>query len=80
MLESNFVNLNSDAKSIIENTNIIISKQAELKADCSKIETELVSIKESTETTLNNLIKDIKMNRLLIIIGIIILAALQFIN
>ena len=80
MLESNVVNLNSDAKSIIDNTNTIISKQAELKAACNKIKAELISTKESTEAILNSLKKDIKMNRLLIIIGIIILAALQFIH
>ena len=71
MLESNFASLNSDAKSIIDNTNTIISKQAELKATCSKIESELDLTKKSTEA--------IFMNRLFIIIGIIILAALQFI-
>ena len=36
------------------------------------------STKEITETTLNNLSKDIKMNRMLIIIGVIILALLHF--
>ena len=79
MLESNFASLNSDAKSIIDNTNTIISKQAELKATCSKIESELDLTKKSTEAIFNSLNKDIKMNRLFIIIGIIILAALQFI-
>lgn len=78
ILESNFAELNSDAKFIVENTNTIISKQAELKAACTKIESELVSTKEITETTLNNLSKDIKMNRILIIIGVIILALLHF--
>jgi chromosome segregation ATPase len=78
ILESNFAELNSDAKFIVENTNTIISKQAELKATCTKIESELVSTKEITETTLNNLSKDIKMNRMLIIIGVIILALLHF--
>lgn len=80
MLEFNFANLNSDAKYIKESVNTIISKQTELKTACSKIESELVSTKESTEAILNNLNKDIKMNRLLIIIGVLILAALQFIN
>lgn len=79
MLESNFASLNSDAKSIIDNTNTIISKQAELKETCGKIESELDSIKKSTEAIFNSLNKDIKMNRMLIIIGIIILAALQFV-
>lgn len=79
MLESNFASLNSDAKSIIDNTNTIISKQAELKATCSKIESELDLTKKSTEAIFNSLNKYIKMNRLFIIIGIIILAALQFI-
>ena len=79
MLESYFAELNSDAKSITDNTNTIISKQAELKATCSKIESELVSTKKYTEASLNSLNKDIKMNRLLIIIGIMILAALQFV-
>lgn len=79
MLESNFANIKSDAKSIKDNTDSIISNQAELKTTCSKIESELVSTKESTEAILDGLSKDIKMNRLLIIIGIIILAALQFV-
>lgn len=79
MLESNFASLNSDAKSIIDNTNTIISKQAELKETCGKIESELDLIKKSTEAIFNSLNKDIKMNRMLIIIGIIILVALQFV-
>lgn len=79
MLESNFASLNSDAKAIIDNTNTIISKQAELKATCIKIESELDSTKKTTEAIFNSLNKDIKINRTLIIIGIIILAALQFI-
>ena len=80
ILESNFANLNSDVKFITKNTNTIISKQAELKAACIKIESELISNLESTETTLNNLSIEIKTNRWLIIIGLIILAVLQFIN
>lgn len=80
MLESNFAELNSSARFIVENTNTIISKQDQLKATCCKIESELFTIKDSIDNTLNDLNKDIKMNRLLIIIGIIILAALQFIN
>lgn len=79
MLELNFTNLKSDTKCIIDNINTIISKQSELKTTCSKIEAELVSAKQSTEASLNSLSKDIKMNRMLIIIGIIILVALQFI-
>ena len=62
------------------------SELSRIEEESAKSETLIKSLsedadaaeKEITETTLNNLSKDIKMNRMLIIIGVIILALLHF--
>lgn len=80
ILKSNLGDIKSETNSIIEKTDTIISAQSELKSICNNIESEMALIKKTNDAILSTFSKDTKINRLLIIIGFIILAILLFIN